>query len=83
MPYNRVVFLRIEEFEAVRLVDYLDLSQHEAAAKMGISQKSLCNDLKRARLKIADAIIHGKGIKIEGGDYALRRKNNEMRYGTH
>lgn len=73
MPYNRVVFLRVEEFEAVRLVYYLGLSQHEAAAQMGISQKSLCNDLQSARFKIADALVNGKAIRIEGGNYAVLR----------
>jgi len=73
IPYDGIVVLRIEEFEAFRLVDYLGLTQHEAAARMGISQKALWNDLKNARFKIADAIINGKAIRIEGGDFVLRR----------
>jgi len=73
IPYNGVVILRVEEFEAFRLVDYLGLTQHEAAARMGISQKALWNDLKSARYKIADAIINGKAIRIEGGDFVLRK----------
>lgn len=73
IPYSGVVILRIEEFEAFRLVDYLGLTQHEAAARMGISQKALWNDLRSARFKIADAIINGKAIRIEGGDFVLRR----------
>ncbi|HDN50358.1 MAG: DNA-binding protein [Thermoplasmata archaeon] len=73
IPYNGVTTIRIEEFEAFRLVDYLGLTQHEAAARMGISQKALWNDLKNARFNIADAIINGKAIRIEGGTYALRR----------
>ena len=73
IPYNGIVILRIEEIEAIRLVDFLGLSQHEAAASMGISQKSLWNDLKAARFKIADAIINGKAIQIAGGNYILRR----------
>ena len=73
IPYNGVVILYIEEFEAFRLVDYLGLTQHEAAARMGISQKALWNDLRNARFKIADAIINGKAIRIEGGNFILRR----------
>ncbi|MBC7081322.1 MAG: DUF134 domain-containing protein [Thermoplasmatales archaeon] len=72
MPYRETVIILIEEFEAFRLVDYLGLTQHEAAIRMGVSQKTLWNDLKNARFKIADAIINGKGIKIEGGSYVLR-----------
>ncbi|MCD6481762.1 MAG: DUF134 domain-containing protein [Thermoplasmata archaeon] len=72
VPYSGVVTLLLEEFEAFRLVDFLGMTQHEAAARMGISQKALWNDLKNARYKIADAIINGKAIKIEGGNYILR-----------
>ena len=46
MPYHKVIFLRIEEFEAFRLVDYLGLNQHDAASRMGVSQKTLCNEIK-------------------------------------
>ena len=68
-----IVILRIEEIEAIRLVDFLGMTQQEAAARIGISQTSLWNDLKAARFKIADAIINGKAIQIEGGNYILRR----------
>ncbi|MCD6513255.1 MAG: DUF134 domain-containing protein [Thermoplasmata archaeon] len=73
IPYNGVTTLLVEELEAIRLVDLLGMSQQEAAARMGISQKSLWNDLKNARFKIADAIINGKAIQIAGGNYILRR----------
>ncbi len=73
IPYNGVTTLLVEELEAIRLVDLLGMSQQEAAARMGISQKSLWNDLKSARFKIADAIINGKAIQIAGGNYILRR----------
>ena len=73
IPYAEFVVLHLEEFEAFRLVDYMGLSQHEAAAKIGMSQKTLWDDLKNARFKIADAIINGKAIRIEGGNYALQK----------
>ncbi|MDD3493211.1 MAG: DUF134 domain-containing protein [Candidatus Thermoplasmatota archaeon] len=59
------VHLLLEEFEAVRLVDHLGLTQTEAAVRMGISQKTLWNDLAAAREKIADALVHGKQIVIQ------------------
>ena len=73
VPYDDFIILHIEEFEAFRLVDHVGLSQHEAAARIGMSQKTLWDDLKNARFKIADAIINGKAIKIEGGNYALQK----------
>ncbi len=71
-PYKEINIIRVEEFEAFRLVDYMGLTQHEASAMMGVSQKTLWNDLVNARFKIADALINGKGMKIEGGNYVLR-----------
>ncbi len=41
MPEEDAIVLLVEEFEAIRLVDYLGMSQMEAAVHMGISQKTL------------------------------------------
>jgi predicted DNA-binding protein (UPF0251 family) len=66
------VTLTLEELEAVRLVDLLELEQEEAAFYMGISRKAFWNDLVRARKRITAALVYGAGIKIEGGTYAVR-----------
>jgi len=65
------IFLKVEEAEAVRLVDLEGMDQEMAAMEMGISRKSLWNDLKSARKKIADALLNGHAIRIEGGTYIL------------
>ena len=64
--------MTLEELEAVRLVDLLDLDQEEAAFYMGISRKAFWNDLMNARKKIASALVYGMGLRIEGGSFALR-----------
>jgi len=56
--------LDIEELEALRLCDFEELEQEEAAKKMGISRASLQRDLYSARKKVADALLHSKAIKI-------------------
>jgi len=61
------VVLLIDEFEAIRLKDLLGLEQEAAAQKMGISQPTLFRLLNSGHGKIADAIVNGKAIKIEGG----------------
>ena len=58
------VELGIDELEALRLCDYKNLEQTEAAKKMKISQSTLQRILTSARKKIADALIEGKAIKI-------------------
>ena len=76
-PRAEATFLNLEELEAVRLVDLLDLEQEEAAFYMGISRKALWNDLTSARKKIAMALVYGMGIRIEGGSYVLREVRPE------
>jgi predicted DNA-binding protein (UPF0251 family) len=58
--------LEMDEFEAVRLVDFKGLSQEGAAGKMGISQATLSRILAGARFKVADAVCSGKALKISG-----------------
>jgi predicted DNA-binding protein (UPF0251 family) len=58
------VELGIDELEALRLCDYKNLEQTEAARKMKISQSTLQRILSSARKKVAEALIEGKAIKI-------------------
>jgi len=71
------IILKTYELEALRLVDLEDLNQEEAAALMGVSRKTLWNDLHKARKKVTNALINGYQIKIEHGDYIKRPKGGE------
>jgi len=66
------VKITLEELEAIRLVDLLELQQQEAALYMGVSRKAFWNDLRSGRKKVASALVYGLGIRIEGGSYLLR-----------
>jgi len=63
--------LMVDEFEAVRLKDLEGLEQETAAKRMDISQPTFHRLILSARKKIADAIVNGKAIKIEGGVYKM------------
>jgi len=63
--------LTLDEFEAVRLKDLEGLEQEECAKKMNISQPTFHRLVLSARKKIADGIINGKAIKIEGGNFKV------------
>lgn len=65
--------LTVGEFEAIRLKDLESLGQKEAAEKMGISQPTFHRLVLSARKKMADSIVNGKSIKIEGGVYKMIR----------
>ena len=64
------VSLELDEVEALRLADLEALYQAEAAERMGVSRQTFANIVERARRKVADAIIHGKALKIALGTQA-------------
>jgi len=61
----------VEEAEALRLKDLEGLEQIGGAAKMGISRPTFQRVLSSARKKVADAILNGKAIRIEGGNFHI------------
>lgn len=65
------VCLSIEELEAIRLKDIEDLEQEQCAEKMNISRPTFVRILDAARKKIAEALITGKAIRIEGGHFEM------------
>ncbi len=63
------VDLLYEEFEALRLADYENLTQEEAAKKMNISRPTFTRLYDKARKNVAKAFVEGKAIIIRGGTY--------------
>jgi predicted DNA-binding protein (UPF0251 family) len=61
------VVLSLDEFEAMRLADLDGLYQEQAAAQMNISRPTFSRIIDVAHRKIADALVHGKALRIEGG----------------
>ena len=61
------ITLTLDELEAIRLADLEGLYQEEAAERMGISRPTFGRILDAARRKVAEAIVLGKALKIEGG----------------
>ena len=65
------VLLSIEEVEAIRLKDIDDLDQEQSAQKMNVSRPTFQRVLESARKKIADALLNGKAVRIEGGNFKI------------
>jgi len=63
------------EIEAIRLADLDHLYQEQAAAQMGVSRATFSRIVDSAHRKVADALVHGKVLRIEGGpvDLGVRR----------
>jgi predicted DNA-binding protein (UPF0251 family)/predicted Fe-Mo cluster-binding NifX family protein len=65
------VRLSVEEVEALRLKEIEGLDQEEGAVRMSISRPTFQRILTSARHKVADALLTGKAIRIEGGNFQV------------
>lgn len=65
------VSVTIEELEAIRLKDLLGLEQEACAERMGVSRPTYHRILAAARGKVAEALINGKAIRVEGGNFKM------------
>ena len=63
--------LTVDELEAIRLADLQGLYQEQAARKMNISRQTFGRVIESAHRKIADALVNGKALSIEGGSIEL------------
>jgi len=66
--------LSIEEIEAIRLKDLEGLEQEECAKRMSISRSTFARELNSGRQKIADALINGRAIRIDGGNFEMTKR---------
>jgi predicted DNA-binding protein (UPF0251 family) len=68
------VVLTLDEFEAVRLADLEELYQERAAERMGVSRPTFSRIIDSAHRKIAEALVSGKGLRMEGGSVRMDSK---------
>jgi len=61
-------YLNIDEYEAIRLVDYENLNHNNASKIMNISRPTLTRILNSARRKIAEFLINGTNLIIINND---------------
>jgi len=66
------VVLTVDELEAIRLADFEGLYQADAAKKMNVSRQTFGRVLLCAHKKIAEALVCGKAMKIEGGQFEMK-----------
>lgn len=68
---SEVITMMVDEYESIRLIDLESLTQEECAQKMNIARTTVQRIYSEARKKIAESLIEGKVLLIEGGDYKL------------
>jgi len=75
------VILTVDEFEAVRLADLEGLYQEQAAEKMKVSRQTFGRIIDSAHRKVAEALVKGKALKIEGGEIEMAAMRKFKCYG--
>ncbi len=67
VPGVDLMVLTLDELEALRLADLEGLGQEEAARRMNVSRPTFGRIVEQARKKVAAALVHERGISIQGG----------------
>ena len=65
------IVMAVEEYEAIRLIDYLGCTQEEAAARMAVARTTVQAIYDRARWKMAAVLVERRRLEIRGGEYRL------------
>ena len=79
---QEVVLLK-DELEAIRLADLDEMYQQEAAHNMNVSRQTFGNIIRSAHRKIADALVNGKALKIEGGVVVMQERKFQCQNCKH
>ena len=73
---KEAVVLTIDEYETIRLMDKEGYSQEQCGEKMQVARTTVQLIYTSAREKLAIALVEGRPIRIEGGDYQLCKGND-------
>jgi predicted DNA-binding protein (UPF0251 family) len=73
---DEIVTMSVDEYETIRLIDLEGLMQEQCALSMNIARTSVVSIYAAARQKLADALVNGKRLIIEGGDIEVANEEN-------
>jgi len=72
------VVLTLDGLEVLRLLDLEGRTQDEAAQHLGVSRSTVSRLAAEAHRTVADALVGGKALVIEGGPVAVGRRLSDM-----
>lgn len=68
---DRIVVMTVDEYETIRLIDLEGFTQEECARQMEVARTTVQGIYDNARRRLADSLVNGKVLIIEGGNYIL------------
>ncbi len=68
---DQFVSMTVDEYETIRLIDLEGFNQAECAEQMGVARTTVQGIYAEARKKIAQSLVNGKTLMIEGGEYEI------------
>ena len=68
---DNIVKMTVDEYETIRLIDLEEYTQEECASQMNVARTTVQGIYFEARKKLADSLVNGKMLLIEGGEYRL------------
>ncbi len=74
---SQQIDMTIEEYESIRLIDIEFLDQEDCAEVMGVARSTVQRIYNDGKRKLADSLVNGKILNIEGGDYVVCDLTNQ------
>lgn len=73
-----VIPMTVEEYESLRLIDLEGQTQEECAERMQVARATVQGIYKSARTKVAESLVNGRALKIEGGNFQLYSEDERV-----
>lgn len=65
------IIMTVDEYETIRLIDLEGLNQEQCSEQMNVARTTVQGIYVEARRKLADSLVNGKILSIEGGEFRL------------